>query len=155
MQIILLTVFGFILILLDILFVPGGIFIVMGSCAILYSIYLTFEVNTWLALLHLASSLALVPFIVRFAFNRLALKEEMRKEDGFVGVDDHSAYIGKAGIARSNLRPSGSVVVIVDGEEEYLDCISEGGLIEKGSQVVITEDRGTSLVVRLASDIQG
>jgi len=153
MQIILLTLFGFILILLDILFVPGGLFIVMGSCAILYSIYLSFEISLWLAIVHLIASLAVVPYLVRYAFGRVSLKEEMKKEDGYVGVVDHSAYIGKSGIARSTLRPSGSVTVLVDGEEEYLDCISEGGLIEKGSPVVITEDRGTSLVVRLAADM--
>ncbi len=148
MKIILLTTLGFALVLLDLLLIPGAIFVILGSVIILYSVYLNYQAHgIWLALIHFAFCLALIPKLITLSMGRLALKNEMNKDDGYMGVDDHSGYVGMRGIAHSDLRPSGTVAVMVGDEEEHLDCISEGGLIEKGDEVEIVEDRGTSLVV--------
>ena len=153
MQVIFLTVIGFLLIFLDLMFIPGGIFVVLGSGVILYGVYESFVSYGPLAgSVHLALVLASIPWMVKFSFGRLALKEEMDKEDGYVGVPDRSIYVGLQGKARSSLRPAGSVVVTVNDEEEYLDCIAEGGFIEKGEDVMVVEDRGASLVVRAVSE---
>lgn len=144
-----LTVVGFALIILDLLFVPGSIFVVAGSVMVVYSIYLNFIEIGWLSgSVHLLLSLAAVPKLFFWSMERASLKEEMHAEDGYVGVDDRSGYIGQQGIARSDLRPSGVVRLQTEAGEVQLDCVAEGGYIDKGSRVLVVEDRGTSAVVR-------
>ena len=151
---ILLTLVGFALIVIDVILIPGGFVIAVGSGIILWSIWLNYkEFGLLPAAIHFIVCLAITPQIIIGGLKRLSLKEEMDKEDGYIGVEDRSAYVGLHGTARSTLRPSGSVTVMVDGDEQYLDCISEGGMIDKGEEIVIVEDRGTSLVVRRASDM--
>ena len=72
------------------------------------------------------------------------------EEDGYMGVPDQAAYIGMKGKSLSDLRPSGTVGIVIEDEEIRLDCIAESGYIEEGHPVVITEQRGPALVVRLA-----
>ncbi len=147
--ILLLTIIGFLLIIFDLMFIPGGFLIAAGSGMILYAVYLNYDAyNAWTALIHLLVCLAVMPKLVTTSLNRVALKGEMRAEDGYVGVDDYSVHIGKQGVARSDLRPSGTI--ILDGESipQMLDCIAEGGYIEKGERIEVFEVRGPSLVVR-------
>lgn len=154
MDILIWTTVGFILVILDLLFIPGGFFVALGSCGILYGVFLNYHENGLaVALIHFFVCLASMPFLIKLSLKRLALKEEMHVEDGFVALDDQSSYVGLEAVVRSDLRPSGTIIVVVNDKEEYLDCISEGGMIEKGEKVKITEDRGTSLVVRRLSDL--
>ena len=149
MEILLLTTLGFVLVLVDILVVPGSLLVAVGSGVILYSVYLNYlENGPWVAGLHLLLCLATLPKLVIWGFQRLSLKGEMRNRDGYIGVEDRRAFVGLRGVTQSPLRPSGSVSILVDGEEEYLDCISDGDYIESGVEVEVIEDRGTSLVVR-------
>jgi len=150
MDIIGLTLAGFALILVDLLLIPGSVLVAVGSGLVLYSVYLNFDRNGvgW-ALLHLAVCLAIAPKLIMWSFKRYSLKGEMGKNEGYVGVDDHKTLIGKRARAATDLRPSGMIDVVVDGEEQRLDCIAEGGFIERGSEVEVTEERGPSLVVRL------
>ena len=149
-----LTLVGFGLIILDVVLIPGGFVIAIGSGIILWSIWLNYkEFGLLPAAIHFIICLAITPQIIISGLKRFALKEEMDKEDGYVAVNDNSGYIGMHGTARSTLRPSGSIAVMVDGREKYLDCISEGSMIDEGEEIVIVEDRGTSLVVRRASDM--
>ncbi len=148
-QILLLTLGGFAIIILDLFVIPGSFLIAVGLGMIGYGVWLNFEAYGFLpAFLHAAVSVAALPFMVVASLKRLSLKQEMRKEDGYLGVEDRSRYLGLEGIARCNLRPSGSIQINIQGEDVFLDCIAEGGWLEKGSAVVVTEDRGTSLVVR-------
>lgn len=148
MLIVLLTLVGFALILIDLLFIPGMLLLTAGSIAILYSVYLNFLENGLLwAALHLLACLAVVPKLITTSLNRIALKTEMPKEDGYLGIPDLKHLIGKTGTAFSDLRPSGSVELELEGQKELMDCISEGGYIEKGSPVIVREQRGPSLVV--------
>lgn len=144
-----LTIAGFLLIVIDLLFIPGGILIIVGSGGILYSIFLTWQ-NYGLmpTVFHTLVCLAIVPKLITKSLDRVALKDEMHAEDGYVGLTSRADYIGKQGTALSDLRPSGSVRVEMDGLPKRLDCIAEGGYIEKGETVQITEERGPSLVVK-------
>ena len=147
--ILLLTVIGFAIIIADLLFIPGGLLVVIGTGMVLYSVYLNFDnFGIISAILHMGACLAVVPRLVSWSVGRVALKSELSAEDGFVGTEDHTRFIDKEGVARSDLRPSGSVIVVQEGEEHHLDCIAEGGYIEKGERVVITAERGPSLIVR-------
>ena len=149
--ILLLTLGGFFFIIIDLLLIPGGFLVAAGTGMILYAIYLNFiQFGLIPATFHFVICLAAVPKLVIWALSRVALKEEMHAEDGYVGREDHSTLLGSRGRARTDLKPSGSVVISLDGGERFLDCISEGGFIEKGTDVVIVAERGPSLVVRKA-----
>ena len=155
MDIIFWTTLGFAFIIIDILVIPGSLLVLAGSGLIIYGVYLNYEANgPILAALHLMACMAAVPYILIKGFKRMALKEEMHNRDGFVGVEDRSGYVGMHGVAKSTLRPAGTVVVLKDSEEIFLDCVAEGGMIEKGEPVIILEDRGTSLIVRKLEESQ-
>ncbi|MDJ0840571.1 MAG: NfeD family protein [Acidobacteriota bacterium] len=152
-KILLYTIGGFAMIVADLLFIPGGFIIAIGSVVILYAVYITYgEFGIWWALIHLGTCLALVPKLVTTSLGRVALREEMTADRGFVGIDEHNHLIGRQGRAHTDLRPSGMLAIEIDGREEHLDCIAEGGYITKGEPVVVTEERGPSLVVRRASE---
>lgn len=149
MKILLLSVCGFLFILLDLVLLPGVVLLLFGSCLILYAIYLNYlDYGLLPALLHLAVSLAFVPKMITWSLGRVALKNEMKKEDGYVGIPDRKHLIGMKGKALSDLRPAGAVALQEGDEEIRLDCVAQGGYIEQGARVVIVEDRGPSLVVR-------
>ncbi len=149
MKILLLSIAGYLLILLDLVLIPGAVLLTAGCGIVLYAIYLNYlEYGLVSSLIHLAISLAFVPKAIGWSLNRVALKNEMDKEDGYVGIPDRDHLIGKKGVALSDLRPSGTVGLREGEEDIRLDCVAEGGYIERGSPVSIVEDRGPSLVVR-------
>lgn len=151
-EILLLTALGFVLVVIDLIALPGSFLVVGGSGIILYAVLVNFQSYGPIpALLHLLACLAIVPKLVIWSLSRVSLKKEMRAEDGFTGLPDRSRYLGLRGTVHSTLRPSGTVEVDVDGDVEYLDCIAESGFIDQGEPVTVVEIRGPSLVVRLAS----
>ena len=54
------------------------------------------------------------------------------------------AYVGKVGVAETDLRPAGRVLI----GDEHLDVVTEGGYIERGANVTVVTTRGGALVVR-------
>lgn len=146
--IIALTIFGVILIVVDLLFIPGGLLVALGAMAILYGVYVNYnEFGLVPAFIHLLVCLAMVPKLVTWSLARVSLKKELTSEEGYV-ANSRASFIGSEAVAASDLRPSGSVMLLQNGEELHLDCIAEGGFIEKGQAVVISAERGPSLVVR-------
>lgn len=52
--------------------------------------------------------------------------------------------VGKEGVAHSDLRPVG--IVLVDGQR--VDCVTEGALIDRGARVRVVAVQGNRVVVR-------
>jgi membrane-bound serine protease (ClpP class) len=142
------TLVGFAAILFDLLFLPGGLLVTGGVILIFYAIYRSYQLSGWWgALIHLALCLLAAPKLIRWSLSRVALKGEVfKKEAGFVATPNLSSHVGRKGEAVSDLRPSGKI--LLQGEDDYFDAISEGGFIEKGRKIeVIAVDLG-QLVVR-------
>ncbi len=80
------------------------------------------------------------------AFGNLALRRDMKSDEGFIGVESKPReLIGKTGIADSILRPSGKVMI----DDEIYDAKSEIGFINKGEKVkVIRYETGQIYVVK-------
>ena len=74
----------------------------------------------------------------------LILKEEQKKEQGYIGSADLNYLLGKKGNAITDLRPSGAG----DFEGVRLDVVSEGGYINKGAGLQIVKVSGSRLVVK-------
>jgi membrane-bound serine protease (ClpP class) len=75
---------------------------------------------------------------------RLSLQSTMDKEDGYIANLYNIEMIGKIGIAKTMLRPSGKIIV----ENTLFDASTQGEYIEANTSVVIIEQKGNSFKVR-------
>ena len=157
-EILLFTV-GVILLLLEILVIPGfGIAGVAGIGIILASMYLSLVGRMPLTsdLISAAYSLAMTFIVsavggillIRYLpgiplFRRIALEETTSAALGYTSSPDYSALLGKPGTALSDLRPAGKADI--DGHR--LDVVTEGSYIGNGQPVEVIEVRGSRIVV--------
>ncbi|MGE4158968.1 MAG: NfeD family protein [Planctomycetota bacterium] len=144
-----LSVGGVILILVDLMFVPGGFLIAAGALCMLWAVWLTHQTTgPWAGLFHLFLTLAITPRLVSFGLKRCALKKEMRPEDGYVAVPNLRNWVGAEGVAVSPLRPVGSVLLSLNGRKETLEASAEGAqFLETGTPVRVIRQEGSGLVV--------
>lgn len=79
-------------------------------------------------------------------FNRLALNTTLEDtQTSYANVTEHQpALVGKKGKAVTKLYPAGKVMI--DGE--IYDAVSEGKFLQKGEEIIVTEDYQTRIVVR-------
>ncbi|QSE99071.1 NfeD family protein [Fulvivirga lutea] len=78
-------------------------------------------------------------------FARVALTDTMNRTEGYTSSFHKESMVGKIGIAHTVLRPSGKIII----EDELYDAYTRGDYIDKGSEVVVISDEGTSLKVKL------
>lgn len=147
-----LFILGIILLFLEI-FVPGGI--LGGLGVILLSIAIFIVVDSVLqAILYIGGMLLVLGLLILLSFRfsrtrkfweKFSLSTRQTKEAGYVAPEpSYEHYLGKKGVALSQLRPAG--VADVDGER--LDVVTEGGFIRQGSKIRVIEVEGTRIVVR-------
>ena len=149
---IILFVIGIILIVAE-FFLPGGIAGGLGIGAILGSIMLAggdmmqMGISVLIALLIAAATVII--FVKVFGkkmkfFNKIILNDSTSTENGYVSNANRLDLIGKEGVTKTPLRPSGTVIV----EEERIDAVTEGGFIKAGEKVKIVKVEGSRIVVR-------
>lgn len=80
----------------------------------------------------------------------LALRRNLKAEEGFVGVEvPNSELLGQLGVAATVLRPGGKVLV----RGKRYDAVAQGPLVEQGTQVrVVGMDMGTLKVEPVESN---
>jgi membrane-bound serine protease (ClpP class) len=143
------TIAGFGLIAIDVLLIPGAVIAALGCGLLLYGSYLTYvDIHPVAGLLYFTACLIMVPRMLIWGLGRVSLKEEFKKEEGWVGVEDHQDLIGMEGVALSDCRPAGAVKLDEKAASERWDCVAEGGYIEKGDRVKVIDSNGPSLVIR-------
>ena len=77
-------------------------------------------------------------------FGHLALDSVQNHDEGYSTSDDkYKNMINKLGVAQTNLRPAGKVII----EDEYFDATANSGFIEKGSKVKVTKYETAQLFV--------
>lgn len=79
------------------------------------------------------------------AFSRVALEDIQDSKQGYTANYRAESFIGKKGTAYTVLRPSGKV--LIDGEIH--DAYTRGDYIDRGTKVVVVEDRGSSFKVKI------
>lgn len=165
---IILFVVGIVLLIFEILVIPGfGVAGITGLTAIAASLVLALQefiipeyswewelagrnVLTVFGSIALAMVVLLVLAMViptRPFFSRLALATTQDASQGF-SAQPHTvitALLGKTGTVRSDLRPTGSVL-LEDGE--VITAESEGDYVERGSTVSVVKVDGNRVVVR-------
>ncbi|MDD4496269.1 MAG: NfeD family protein [Eubacteriales bacterium] len=142
---------GFILLIVE-MFIPdfgvagisGLILLFVGFLSISKSL-----TDAMIVLLILILLFALVLFIlyrsgVKGKLSKtVVLNDKLDKESGFSGTQDLSRFEGMIGEATSVLRPSGTA----EFDSVKLDVVTQGGYIEKGTQIKVIKVEGSRVIV--------
>jgi len=148
---IVLALVGLFLIYLE-FFLPGGVMGVGGGLLIFAGIFfLVMKKPAVVELVfYIIGVIAALFFVVKIALWHVK-KSRSRgtiyldtDQEGFIASLYQKELIGKAGIAASDLKPSGHILV----EEKYLQATSKSGYIEKGDTIVVVGGEGSHLVVK-------
>lgn len=161
---------GIILLILEFFFIPGfGVLGVSGIICMAASLVLSLVYNVDLDFSftmpgNLLRAVAQVLFtiilavVILFAFGgklfdtklfkRITLADAQKHEEGYTSHDvnlDH--FVGRHGIAATDLRPSGAIEI----DRERYDAYSDGEFIEKGTPLEVVRISGSnSMFVRVA-----
>jgi membrane-bound serine protease (ClpP class) len=158
---ILLLVVGCVLVVLEVFIPSGGIISILSAVALITSILIaSWESPTTgpaTGFIFAAITVFAVPTLVAIAFKywpktRMgkAFLGELPREEEVLPEDPRRALIGRVGVARSKMLPSGAVEI--DGQ--MVDAIAQGRAIEPGTYVVVVEVRANRVVVRPAGKDQ-
>lgn len=135
------------------LFLPGGVFGVLGIIAFVASIVLAFyyygETGFWIAGGELVGAMILVIIGIKrfphsYAGKILILGRSLDSKLGYSGTEPLEKYIGKTGESMTHLRPAGIARI----DSRRLDVVSEGTYIEKNKKVTVVAVEGNRVVVR-------
>jgi membrane-bound ClpP family serine protease len=150
---IILLLLGCALVVLEVFIPSGGILGMLSGLAILGSIVFAFRRDVTSGMVFVLISLVAVPSMLALAFRvwphtpmGKAFLGELPGEEELKPFDSRRQLVGRAGVAKTKMLPSGSV--LVDGQ--WLDSVSQGDAIEAGEAVVVVEVRGNRVVVRRA-----
>lgn len=151
----LLVVAGFALLVLEILLPSGGVLSILSAAAFIAGVVLAFRSGgATTGFTFVTIVLVLAPAVLTVAFRYLphtpigkALLGEAPKDADVLPEDPRRELIGKRGVARTKMLPSGSVEI--DGQ--MVDALAKGQSIEPGQVVTVVEVRGNRVMVRLAT----
>ena len=148
-----LFVVGLLAIIVEI-FIPGGVVGTMGGLAVLAAVILGFAHSATLGVVLLVAGVILVPVCLVGAMNlapklpfskELFLQESLDAEKGYVSQEEGlEALEGREGVATTDLRPSG----MADIEGKRTDVVTDGEMIEKGTQIKVVHVEGNRVVVQ-------
>lgn len=160
---IVLFIVGVVLLLVEIFVVPGfGIFGILGIIFMVAGLFLgliaDFPLIVWedvsFAIIQLALSFIATFFLIYLLsivlpktnmWNRLILIRNLEEKSGYTTSDpDFSHLIGNTGVAMTDLRPSGTIVI----DEKRYDVVTGGEFLEHGTNVKVVDVEGSKVVVR-------
>ncbi len=146
---------GCALIVLEVFIPSGGILSFFSVVAIIASLAIAFRRDTTTGLAFLVMTVIAVPSVVALAFKYWPLTPmgkaflgELPSEADAQLDDPRRELVGRVGIAKSTMLPSGSVLI----DDQLIDAISQGTAIEVGQAIVVVEVKGNRVVVRKADE---
>ena len=147
-----LIISGIILLLIEMM-IPGfGIFGLTGLLLLLWGMYdvmgggsMAMVVVTVLSIVGVMILWWIVSIFPKTRVGgRLTLRLQFTKEKGYASHPNPSVWLGKIGVAKTVLRPAGTIVV----DDTFLDAITDGEFYEPGTEVIIISVTGGRIVVR-------
>jgi membrane-bound serine protease (ClpP class) len=136
------------------MFLPsGGILAFLSLTALIASIAYGFMVGPIIGFVYLIFLIIVIPLLVRWMIRwwpstrmgkRLIVNPDDFADQEDQAPDPRKALVGKEGVARSRMMPSGMVEV----ERTRYDAISDGVPIDPGQPIRVLRMQGTTLVVR-------
>lgn len=150
--VLILVVIGFILLLIELLIIPGfGFTGIMGLLSLVVASYTAYtRLNFLTGLITSLGSLIVIILSLKLfpktgIWKKLRLEKAETKEDGFqASTKDLKALIGKEGISSTPLRPSGTATI--DGRR--VDVVTEGIFLPQDSKIKVINVEGNRVVVR-------
>jgi membrane-bound serine protease (ClpP class) len=135
-------------------FIPsGGLFGFFAFVAIIASMVMAFRRDTTTGLSFIAVATIAVPVAIGLAFKLWpktpmgrAFLGDLPKEEEVRLEDPRRNLVGRVGIAKSLMLPSGAV--LIDGQ--LIDAVSQGIAIDPGDPVVVVEVKANRVMVRPA-----
>ncbi len=151
----LLMIVGCGLVVLEVFIPSGGLLSFLSAVVIVASVVMGFRRDMTTGLSFVVLTLVAVPSVLALAFKYWPLTPmgkaflgELKSTAELNPVESRRELIGKVGVAKSKMLPSGSVQI--DGKS--IDAMSQGLAIEKGQAVVVVEVRANRVVVRPADE---
>ena len=149
-----LIVLGVFLLAVEVFVIPGfGVSGILGMAALITGIFLVTD-SVLEGVLCTIGSLVVLGIIAYVSFRssrtrrlwqKFSLSTRQTSKGGYVGPKVQSeTYIGRTGIALTQLRPAGTG----NFDGEYLDVVTEGGFIGHGTGIKVIAVEGTRIVVR-------
>jgi membrane-bound ClpP family serine protease len=152
---ILLMLAGCVVLVLEVFIPSGGILAVLSTLAFVGSIFFAFQRGPVTGFAFILTTVVAVPLVLAAAFHywpktRIgkAFLGELPTDEDVLPDDPHRLLVGRVGVARSKMLPSGAVEI--DGQ--MIDAISHGQAIEPGQYIVVSEVRANRVVVRPAKE---
>lgn len=150
---ILLMLAGCVVLVLEVFIPSGGVLAVLSAAAFVGAILIAFQRGPVSGFAFVMTTVVAVPLVLALAFHywpktRIgkAFLGELPTEAEVLPDDPHRVLLGRVGVARSKMLPSGAIEI--DGQ--MIDAMSQGQAIEPGQNVVVTEVRANRVVVRPA-----
>ncbi len=152
-EVVILFAAGLVLLGIEVFAVPGfGVLGLGGIVSIVASIVLSYNSATAAAyslIVAIVLSVVLFMWLSRYfrrskTWNKLVLKTNQEKSQGYVGLSARQEMIGQKGVTLTACRPAGTVLV----GHNRLDAVSEGPYIVAGEKVVVVGRSGAQVVIR-------
>lgn len=142
--------------MLEVLLPSGGVLSILSASSFVAGIIIAFRSGgATTGFTFITVVLVLAPAVMTVTFRILpktaigkALLGEPPKSEDVTPSEPRRQLIGKVGVARTKMLPSGSVEI--DGQ--MVDAVAKGQSVEPGQNVQVLEVRGNRVVVRLAPD---
>lgn len=124
---------------------PGAVMGVIGLALMATSVFFGFRHHWAIGTAQLAVALGVTPLCFYVALRRLTLKAAL--EGGIPLARDGADALGREGVAQTDLRPAG--IVLIDGiDGNKVDVVTSGEPVEKGRRVRVVQVEGNRIVVR-------
>lgn len=141
------------LVVMEVFIPSGGVLSFLSVVAIVASVVMAFRRDSTTGLGFIVITLVAVPTVVALAFKYWpytpmgkAFLGELPSAQALKPDDFRRDLVGRVGVAKSKMLPSGSV--LVDGR--LIDAMSQGMAIEPGQAVIVVEVKANRVVVRPA-----
>jgi membrane-bound ClpP family serine protease len=142
---------GILVVIAEIIIPSGGILAILATGLFGYSLYLVFTyISSSAGVAFIIADVILIPILVYFGLQFLAkspvtLRKRLSKKDGVTSQSlDQNEYLGRVGLAISDLRPSGIAII----DEQRLDVVTRGEYLEKQTEIIVIAVRGNQIVVK-------
>ena len=158
---ILLLLIGLSLVVLEVFIPSGGIIGILSAVAMIAALVMAFQESSttgpMVGFVFAAVTVFAVPTLIAVAFKfwprtpmGKAFLGDLPTDADVLPEDPRRALMGRVGVARTKMLPSGAVEV--DGQ--MIDAVTQGQAIETGTYVVVVEVRANRVVVRPAGKDQ-
>lgn len=133
------------------IFVPSfGLLSVLAAGLLLYSLYVVFTtISVNVGLVFVGVDIFVIPLVLFLSIKALgasswSLHKTLSRDEGVASQSpDLAAWVGKEGVAVTNLRPSGTVMI----GDTRLDAVTDGDYVSSGTPVKVTLVSGNRMVV--------